>query len=111
MSDPSDSKLSVLFLAARSGSVRILGQKQLRAFADHVATHGEVIRNVEAYEVSGDREIPRVDLGLYQGSAEEADKPAGVRLADSESRLKEIVEEANRETCQFIFEVWTDEND
>lgn len=109
--DTSEALLSALFVAARDGSVRIFGQRQLRAFADHVAAQGEVIRNVETYEISGELEIPRIDLGLYQGSADEANRPAVVRLAASESRLKEIMEDADEESCSLVFDVWTDEND
>ncbi len=111
MQDTSEPTLSALFLAARSESVRIIGQRQLKAFADHVALHGEVIRNVETYELSGGLEIPRINLGLYQGSADEARQPGSVRLAVSENRLTEIVKDADRERCQFVFDVWTDEND
>jgi hypothetical protein len=109
--DTSQAELSALFLAARDGSVRIFGQHHLRAFADHVAAQGEVIRNVEAYEISGELEIPRIELGLYQGSADEANQPAAVRLAASEGRLREIVEDADEKSCLFVFDVWTDEND
>lgn len=109
--DISEAELCALFLAARDGSVRIFGQRQLRAFANHVAAQGEVIRNVETYEISGDLEIPRIELGLYQGSADEADQPAAPRLAASEGRLKAIVEDADEEGCSLVFDVWTDEND
>jgi hypothetical protein len=73
--DTSKVELSALFLAARDGSVRIFWQRQLRAFANHVAAHGEVIRNVETYEISGEFEIPRIEPGLYQGSTDEANQP------------------------------------
>ena len=108
--DTSEALLSTLFLAARDGSVRIIGKRQLRAFADHVAAQGEVIRNVEAYEISGELEIPRIDLGLYQGSADEANQPGAVRLAASESRLNETMADADEESCSLVFDVWTDEN-
>ncbi len=109
--DTSEAQLFALFLAARDGSVRIFGQRQLRAFADHVAERGEVIRNVETYEISGELEIPRIDLGLYQGSADEANRLGVERLTASESRLKEIMEDADEESCSLVFDVWTDEND
>ena len=111
MNDMTEAELSDLFLTARSdGSVRVEGQRKLRAFADYVAQRGEVIRNVEAYEIGDELEVPRIDLGLYQGSAEEADRPGAVRLAASEARLREIVRDADEERLLFVFEVWTDEN-
>jgi hypothetical protein len=111
MNDMTEAELSDLFLTARrDGSVRVQGPRKLRAFADHVAKRGEVVRNVEAYEIRGELEVPRIDLGLYQGSAEEADRPGAVRLAASEARLKKIVGDADEEGLLFVFEVWTDEN-
>jgi hypothetical protein len=106
----SDTGLPALFLAAQAGVVRIFGQGQLLAFADYIREQGEVIRNIETYEVRGELEIPRIDLGLYQGSAEDADRLSAVRLAASERRLKEIVADADEEGHEFLFQVWVDEN-
>ncbi len=103
--------LPALFNAARHGKgVRLVGQLQLEAFASYVASRDEVIRNVETYELRGDLEIPRIDLGLYQGSAEEAALPAPTRLAASTHRLGEMIADTNTEGLHFVFDVWTDEN-
>ncbi len=108
MTDDQD-ELSAAFDAALTGRGHVLrGVEHLIRFADFVASCDHLIRNVETYEVRGELEVPRIDLGLYQGSADDADLPRDERAGQSRLRLAEIAEDCEAEGLGFIFHVWID---
>ena len=105
----SDGDLIIGFEAALTGkghSIREAGE--LARFARYAASRGHLICNVETYELRGDLEVPRIDLGLYQGSAEEAELSTDERAGRSMLRLGEIVADCEAESAGFLFQVWID---
>lgn len=105
----SDGDLIIGFEAALTGKGHsIRGVVELSRFARYAAACGHLICNVETYELRGDLEVPRIDLGLYQGSSEEAELPADERMGRSMQRLGEIIEDCEAEDAGFLFQVWID---
>ena len=104
-----DSHLSVGFEAALTGKGHAVhGAGELAQVARYAVSRGHLICNVEAYELRGDLEVPRIDLGLYQGSVEESEFAADERVGRSMLRLGEIVEDCEAERASFLFLVWID---
>lgn len=104
-----DSDLIIGFEAALTGKGHaIRGAGQLMRFARYAASRGHLVCNVETYELRGDLEVPRIDLGLYQGSTEETELSADERAGRSMLRLCEIVEDCEAEGAGFLFQVWID---
>ena len=105
----SDGDLITGFEAALTGKGHsIRGAGELARFARYAASRGHLICNVETYELRGDLEVPRIDLGLYQGSVEESGFAADERVGRSMLRLGEIVEDCEAERASFLFLVWID---
>lgn len=86
---------------------RCIGIESLLRFSEALDTTETWIDIVETYEVAGEQEIPRVDLGIY-GDHGTYDRPADERRSLAASRLQNMVAEARQEQKPFVFEVWLD---
>ncbi|MBA4011110.1 MAG: hypothetical protein C0481_04515 [Phenylobacterium sp.] len=105
----SEGDLIIGFEAALTGKGHaIRGAGELSRFARYAVSRGHLICNVETYELRGNLEVPRIDLGLYQGSAEETKLSADERAGRSMLRLGEIIEDCEAEGAGFLFQVWID---
>jgi hypothetical protein len=102
--------LSQAFEDAQTGrGCRIPNVGQLTRLADYAATREMVICNVEVFELSGEFELPRIDIGIYGWEPEERDLPAAERAVIGRRRLADLMEDVAAETCQFVFLAWLDE--
>lgn len=68
----------------------------------------KLICNIEAYEIDGEFDAPRIDLGLYAGSSAEQLKPWGDRVAATTEFIERLIEDAAREQNPIMFVVWLD---
>ena len=88
---------------------RLADAGQLVDFASYTRTRDAVVCNLETYEVRGEYEIPRIDLSIYQGGAEERALPQVDRVALSEEALRETLTAIEQEGIRCVFQVWADE--
>jgi hypothetical protein len=103
-------RLPEAFGAAQTGrGCRVPNAGQLTRLAEFAAARGMVISNVEVFELSGEFELPRVDISIYGWEPEERDLPPAERAAIGNRRLAELMEDLAVESCQFIFLAWLDE--
>jgi hypothetical protein len=103
-------QLATAFQASQSGKgCRLDDAEQLRDFAAYVRAQGEVVSNVETFEIRGDWEIPRIDLGIYQGGEKDYSRPSCERVALSEEALLDVLSAIEHEAISCVFQVWADE--
>jgi Mrp family chromosome partitioning ATPase len=86
---------------------RCIGIESLLRFSQALDATATWVDIVETYEVAGEQEIPRLDLGIY-GDPGTYDRPADERRPLAASRLQNMVAEARQEQKPFVFEVWLD---
>ena len=79
----------------------------LCALAERCLASGRVISNIEAFEIDGDHDVPRLDLG-YGERAGQQDKPWSERARDSHQFISGMVECARDERNPIMFVVWMD---
>lgn len=103
-------RLSEAFESAQTGrGCRIPNVDQLARLAEFAAARDMVISNVEVFELSGEFELPRVDISIYGWEPEERNLSSAERAAIGKRRLTELMEDLAAETCQFVFLAWLDE--
>jgi hypothetical protein len=103
-------QLKDAFERSQSGrGFRLADVEQLRDFASYARGQASVVCNVETFEVRDEFEVPRIDLSVYQGGAEEQALPAVERVALSEEALQEVLAAIEREGIRCLFQVWADE--
>ncbi|QYC12865.1 hypothetical protein KWG63_11475 [Brevundimonas nasdae] len=84
-----------------------MGVEALLAFMTTLEPETGWIDLVETYEVVGDLEIPRLDLGIY-GDHGAYGQPAAERLRLAGERVEAMLDAVSRESKGFIFQVWLD---
>ncbi len=109
MSKLDPTQLRAAFEHSQSGMGSRLGDiEQLREFASYARSHDAVVCNVETFECRDEAEIPRIDLSIYQGGAEEQALPRLDRMARSEQELHEVLTAIEHEGIICVFQVWAD---
>jgi hypothetical protein len=91
------------------GGVRLEGTRSLKDFADFARAHNAVVCGVETYELRGQHEVPRIDLSIYQGGAEERALPAAERVHRTGDSLSEVLAAIDAEGIACVFQVWADQ--
>lgn len=109
MSQRDVSELEAAFQNSQSGKgIALDDVNRLKEFATYTRTRDAVVCNVETFEVRGDDWIPRIDLSIYQGGAEEQALPPGQRITLSKEALEEVLDAIEREGVVCRFQVWAD---
>ena len=77
-----------------------LTPQDLRGLLDRCQGGDKLICNIEAYEIDGEFDIPRIDLGLYAGGVSEQVRQWDERVAETtefiESLLADVAESRTR---------------
>ncbi|MBU1324119.1 MAG: hypothetical protein KJ676_02660 [Alphaproteobacteria bacterium] len=68
----------------------------------------KLICNIEAYEIDGEFDSPRIDLGLYAGSQAEQLKPWDERVSATTAFIERLIEDTAEEQNPIMFIVWLD---
>jgi hypothetical protein len=105
-----DIDLEACFDASQSGKGCPLGDiASLKRFADYVRTRNAVVCNLEAFEIRGEDQVIRIDLGIFAGGLADQRLPADERVKDSLEALSEVTRKMDAEGCEFVFIVWSDD--
>jgi len=91
------------------GGFRLDDIRQLEDFASYARAQAAVVCNVETYEIRCEREVARIDLGMYQGDVEDTALPPVERVARSVEALQDILTAIEQEGIECAFQVWADE--
>ena len=85
-----------------------LTPNELKALSDLCLKGTRVICNIEAFEIDGESDIPRLDLGLYGEDSIEKSKSWPERAADSAKFIEYFLAEVAKEPNPIMFQVWLD---
>lgn len=85
-----------------------LTQQDLRDLLDRCRGGNKLICNIEAYEIDGEFDRPRTDLGLYAGGVSEQMRQWDERVAETTEKIEDILADAAKEQNQIMFSVWLD---
>lgn len=80
----------------------------LRALSALCIEGERVICNIEAYEIDGEFDVPRPDLGLYGEDASQRSMSWPQRALDSASFIRLLLDDVAKEPNPVMFQVWLD---
>ena len=86
---------------------RCIGVEALLAFMITLEPKAGWIDLIETYEITGNLEVPRIDLSIY-GDHGAYDQPAPERRRLARERVEGTLDAVSREQREFIFQVWLD---
>jgi hypothetical protein len=85
-----------------------LTPQDLRDLLDRCQGGDKLICNIEAYEIDGEFDIPRIDLGLYAGGVSELVRRWDERLAETTDFIESLLDAVAEEQNPIMFIVWLD---
>lgn len=85
-----------------------LTPKDLRALLDRCQGGGKLICNIEVYEIDGEFDKPRIDLGLYAGGVSEQAREWVERVAETTAFIESLLDDVAEEQNPIMFMVWLD---
>jgi len=80
----------------------------LRDLLDRCQGGGKLICNIEAYEIDGEFDKPRIDLGLYAGGLSESVRQWDERVAETTEFIESLLDAVAEEQNPIMFIVWLD---
>lgn len=89
---------------------RCIGISALKAFNEDLEGHRAWIDIVETFEIADGLEIPRLDLSIY-GDHGAYELPASERRRLAADRLSGLLAAVAKESAEFGFTVWLDQED
>ena len=108
--DPRDGGADVEAVYARgqSGNYPYLTPKDLRDLLNRCQGGGKLICNIEAYEIDGEFDKFRYDLGLYAGGVSEQARQWEERVAETNEFIESLLDDVAKEKNPIMFIVWLD---
>ena len=110
--DPRDGGADVEAVYARGQSGNYpnpyLTPQDLRDLLDRCQGGGKLICNIEAYEIDGELDKPRIDLGLYAGGVAESVRQWDERVAETTEFIESLLDAVAEEQNPIMFIVWLD---
>ncbi len=85
-----------------------LTPRDLRDLLDRCHGGEKLICNIEAFEIDGEWDKPRIDLGLYAGGASEQRRHWDDRVAEMTEAIENLLTRAANEQNRIMFIVWLD---
>jgi hypothetical protein len=85
-----------------------LPPQELLDFAAYCASKSVMVHTVEAFEIQGEWEIPRIDLGIYGPEEGLASAPWSERIKASCDEVRHVASRALNLAKVIIFEIWLD---
>lgn len=102
--------VEAVFSAGLSGSYPspYLNTTDLKALSELCLERSRVIRNIEAFEIDGEFDVSRLDLGLYGEDPAQRSKSWAERAANSATVIEHLLAEVCKERNPIMFQVWLD---
>jgi hypothetical protein len=85
-----------------------LTPQDLRDLLDRCQGGGKLICNIEAYEIDGEFDKPRIDLGFYAGGVSEQMRQWDERVAEAAEFVESLLDDVAEEPNPIMFIVWLD---
>lgn len=92
--------------AQTASGTRLIDTAQLAELVAYARARGDLIRNIETYELRDGLELPRIDLGLYGLDESVLDRPQSERIDLAAAQVTAILLDAAAEGGCFGFQVW-----
>jgi hypothetical protein len=97
--------------AAQSGAgARVDAPEELMQLMEYAASRGQLICNLETFEVAGEFETPRIDLSIY-GVREAPGPRHETPLARACEEIRRVVTDIRTEGMRTVFQVWTSDSE
>jgi len=102
--------VEAVYASGQSGSYPnpYLTPQDLERLLERCRDGDKLICNIEAYEIDGEFDKPRVDLGLYAGGVSEQMRRWDERVSETTEFIEGLLGEAAKEQNPIMFMVWLD---
>lgn len=93
------------------GTEPYLTTQDLADLSAKCRSDAKIISNIEAFEITDEFDVARLDLSLYGEAPDQKLEPWHKRVKDSHAYVSWLLSECERESNPIMFRVWLDWRD